>query len=75
MTDASSLPKIEIGSQPYEDGSGYRYEIQVRAREDGAAICIGYDSSCFFSTPDEWERLKADVDKAIAAFRVLEKRS
>ena len=65
------MRRIETGSKPYDDGSGYTHEIVIS--EDaggGATIWLGYRKAMAVD-PEDWPQLKADVDAALAAYNAL----
>lgn len=64
------MPKrsLDTGSQPYDDGSGFRYDIQIRENDGDPFMWIGNNKDLHVELA-EWEQLKQDVDAAIAAFK------
>lgn len=68
---ADTKHRVTTGSQPYSDGSGFRYDIDVQMGRDGLPfLWLGRDKALHVDL-HEWDQLKSDVDKAIAAFRTL----
>ena len=62
--------RLKTGSQPYGDGSGYRFDIEIISDDAGEYLWLGNDMDLRVEL-DEWEALRADIDKAIAAFRAV----
>lgn len=67
------MMRLKTGSQPYDDNSGFRYDIEIiqGQGDEGPYMYLGYDWAMRVNL-DEWEQLKSDIDKCIAAFNNLE---
>jgi hypothetical protein len=64
--------ELKTGSQPYDDGSGFAYDIRITSDGNKATIWLGNGDATLIDL-DHWVELRDDIDRAITAFRLVSK--